>query len=80
MKKQQFNKTLKEVGLSQKEFAEILGVAQQTVNSWGTTQNIPYWVETWLENYEKAKFADKLIQTFLPLIDKKEIQKFKKDN
>ena len=44
-----------QTGLSQKEFANILGIASQTVNSWGTTQNIPYWVESWLENYIRAK-------------------------
>jgi len=25
------------------------------LNNWGSTQNIPYWVKSWLENYIKAK-------------------------
>jgi hypothetical protein len=57
MKKEEFNKLLKETGFSKKEFAIHLGIAQQTVNCWGTTQNIPYWVKSWLENYiDKKKF------------------------
>ncbi len=66
MNKKEFNLALKQTGLSQKEFANILGIASQTVNSWGTTQNIPYWVKSWLENYAKAKLADDLINAVSP--------------
>jgi len=56
MNKEQYNLKLKEVGLSKKELSRILGVAEQTVNNWGSTNKVPYWIETWLENYiEKQK-------------------------
>ena len=55
MTKERFKELLKESSLNKKELSEILGAAQQTVNCWGSTQNIPYWVESWLENYIKAK-------------------------
>lgn len=55
MIKEDFDKLLKSAGFTKKEFAKELGIAQQTVNCWGTTQNIPYWVESWLQNYIKAK-------------------------
>lgn len=50
-----FNKLLEDANLNKKELANLLGCAIQTVNNWGSTQNIPYWVESWLENYIKAK-------------------------
>jgi DNA-binding transcriptional regulator YiaG len=55
MTKETFKILLKQANLNKKELAEVLGIAQQTVNCWGSTQNIPYWVESWLENYIKAK-------------------------
>ena len=55
MIKEDFDRLLKIAGFNKKNFAKELGIAQQTVNCWGTTQNIPYWVESWLENYIKAK-------------------------
>ena len=61
MTNEEFKRLLKNANLNKKQLAEILGIAQQTVNCWGTTQNIPYWVETWLENYIKAKDMDTLI-------------------
>lgn len=29
--------------------------SQGSLNNWGSTQGIPYWVKSWLENYIKAK-------------------------
>ena len=57
MTKEKLKELLREAALNKKQLSEILGIAQQTVNCWGTTQNVPYWVESWLENYiEKKKF------------------------
>ena len=55
MDKETLNELLKKASLSRKDLAEKLNCAQQTINNWGSTQNIPYWVESWLENYIKAK-------------------------
>ena len=58
MDKITFDKLLKKAGLNKKEFAFILGLKPQSVHSWGTTKDIPYWVESWLNNYIKAKTLD----------------------
>jgi len=55
MTKEKYNEKLKELGITKKELASMLGVAEQTVNNWGSTNKVPYWIESWLNNYEKAK-------------------------
>ncbi len=62
MEKEEFKELLKKAELSKKELANILDLAQQTTNCWGSTQNIPYWVKTWLINYIKANEADKIVK------------------
>lgn len=68
MTKEKYHKLLEVANLSKKEPANILNVAQQTVNNWGSTQNIPYWLETWLENYIKAKSMDEVTKAVKPYI------------
>jgi len=63
-----FNKLLEDANLNKKELANLLGCAIQTVNNWGSTQNIPYWVESWLNNYIKAKVSDKVIDAVKPFV------------
>ena len=59
MTKQEFVDTLKEADLSKKEFAGKLDIGYSSVNNWGNIrQPVPYWVETWLKNYIKAKNFD----------------------
>lgn len=54
----EFNTSLKSLALSRKEFAEITGVAYSTISQWSDDKNhIPSWVESWLDNYKKAKAA-----------------------
>lgn len=72
MTKEKYNKTLKEAGLTKKELAGILGVSHQTVNNWGSTNKVPYWIETWLENYIKSKDMDKVIEAVKPYIKSEE--------
>ncbi len=66
MEKEKYNKKLKELGLTKKDLSNILGVAEQTVNNWGSTNKIPYWIESWLENYEKSKSLDKAVEALRP--------------
>jgi len=70
MTKDEYNNTLKKIGLTKKQLASILGVAEQTVNNWGSTNKIPYWIETWLENYIKAKDMDKVVEAVKPHLEK----------
>lgn len=57
-----YKELLKLSRLSKKELAEKTNLAYSTVNNWGSSQNIPHWVESWLENYIKAKFFDKFLE------------------
>ena len=57
-----YKELLKLSRLSKKELAEKTNLAYSTVNNWGSSQNIPHWVESWLENYIKARFFDKFLE------------------
>jgi len=64
MEKKEFDKLLKIGGFeTKKEFANLFELNPKSVNNWGTSQNIPYWVESWLKNYIELKEAkDEVIQ------------------
>ena len=53
---------LKSAELSKKALAEKTNLAYSTVNNWGSSQNIPRWVESWLENYIKARCFEKIVE------------------
>ncbi len=55
MKKEEFQSLLKEASLKKKDLANILGIGQLSVNNWGSSKDIPYWVKSWLDNFIKAK-------------------------
>lgn len=56
MNNEDFKKLLKEANLTKTSFAEYLGTSNQVINNWNTNgREIPYWVESWLNNYIKAK-------------------------
>lgn len=55
MEKKEFQVLLKEASLKKKDLATMLGIGQLSVNNWGSSKDIPYWVQSWLENYIKAK-------------------------
>ena len=46
---------LARANLSKKEFAEMIGISQQSVNNWGFSKNVPYWVKSYLQNYIKLR-------------------------
>jgi len=68
MNNEEFITILKVAKLNKKEFTNLTGLAYSTVANWSTTQNIPYWVKSWLENYIKAKDMDKVAETMKPYI------------
>jgi len=55
MNREEFNKLLKQANLSKKEFCGLLKISYPSVNNWGTSKDVPYWVKSWLENYIKSK-------------------------
>ncbi len=52
-----FEDKLKEFGINKKEFAELSSLPYQTVMNWSNSKRTPAWVESWLENYRKARAA-----------------------
>ena len=52
--KESFTKLLKENNINQKELAEILGIAEVTVNKCFIKTKMPLWVENYLNIYNEA--------------------------
>lgn len=63
-----FVELLKKSDLNKKEFSEKTKLAYSTVANWSTTNNVPDWVESWLQNYIKAKDMDKVVEAVKPHI------------
>ena len=61
---------LKELDLTKRDFAELTGVAYQTIINWGSTNKIPSWVDSWLANYAKACDFDALVRLVAPYVAK----------
>lgn len=68
MTHKEFLELLKKAKLNKKEFVELTKLAYSTVVNWSGTDNVPYWVKSWLENYIKAKDIDKIAETVKPYI------------
>ncbi len=61
MTREEFNKKLENAVISKSEFCERAGLYYPTVNGWGSNnKSVPIWVESWLDNYQKAKLYEKL--------------------
>ncbi|EMZ37755.1 hypothetical protein LS77_002445 [Helicobacter bilis] len=65
----EFDKRLKEVSLSKKEFAKLVSMQYESVVNWKRAEKIPDWVKSWLYYYEKSKILDTLI-TSIEKLDK----------
>ena len=57
----EFENKLKAINLSKKEFSEMVKMSYTGVTNWKQTNAIPGWVDSWLENYEKGKPLDELL-------------------
>ena len=69
MKKEEFTILLEQLGISQKNFADIASISYNTVSNWNdTTKPVPSWVDSWLQNYAKAKHLDLIAETIKPYI------------
>lgn len=64
----EFEKLLDSAGLKKGEFASIVGMNANSVSNWSSSDNVPYWVKSWLENYIKAKDMDKVIDAVKPYV------------
>lgn len=56
----EFLEYLHKANLSKKEFSVLTGVVYSTVGNWSNTNKVPAWVESWMENYLKAKLYDQI--------------------
>lgn len=68
MNNDKFVELLKESKLNKKEFSDKTKLAYSTVANWSTTDNVPDWVESWLQNYIKAKISDDIIEAVKPFV------------
>ena len=83
MTKEEFCYRLKELNLTQKDFAEIAHVPYSTLNNWGCMANgkiiqVPTWVEPFLKHYSKSIKYDKVKDQVLNFL--KEEMKERKQN
>ncbi|MDX4069850.1 MULTISPECIES: hypothetical protein [Arcobacteraceae] len=72
MTKIEFTKKLKNVGLNKSKFAKLSGENYYTVLGWGRTYKkekkekkvlkVPIWIDSWLENYEKAQKYENIVK------------------
>ncbi|WP_416861215.1 hypothetical protein [Helicobacter ganmani] len=77
MKIESFKKRLTELNITKKEFANLVGAVYNGVVNWNTKGETPKWVDSWLENYAKAKKYDFLIRLVAEHIGVKELMVLK---
>ena len=62
MKNYNLKQEIKDLGMTQKGFAEDIGVNQNTVTTWvNGSVPVPKWVKPFIVNYRKAKTLDLLL-------------------
>ncbi|AKJ53387.1 MULTISPECIES: hypothetical protein [Campylobacter] len=67
MDRNEFNSLLKQANLTKKEFSQIIGMQYSSVNNWGSSQDFPRWVKSWLQNYIKSKSYDEIKNKILDI-------------
>ena len=55
-----FEEVLKYINLTKRDFADLTGVAYQTIINWGSTNKIPPWVDSCLANFIKVKSYEEI--------------------
>ncbi|MCX2717803.1 hypothetical protein OQH61_08670 [Helicobacter sp. MIT 21-1697] len=68
MRNADFEHKLEQLGLSKKEFTTLVGMPYQTLMNWKQKEQTPVWVDSWLENYAKAKILDDISQVLKPYL------------
>lgn len=69
----EFEKLLKEAGITKKRFAEMADLNYNSVVNWNQNKKgIPTWVRSWIENFIKAKLFENLAAKVKELEAKKE--------
>ena len=68
MNYEKFEEKLEEAKINKKIFSELTALPYQTVMNWKRNDTIPVWVESWLQNYIKAKISDDIIEAVKPFV------------
>lgn len=50
---EEYKQKLTSLKLTQKEFAKIIGISEDTAKGWYTKTNMPYWAQVLLSNMEE---------------------------
>ena len=64
----EFEDLLANANIDKKEFASLVDMNYVSITNWKNSQKIPNWVQSWLENYIKAKDMDKVVEAVKPHI------------
>jgi protoheme ferro-lyase len=68
---EEFKNMLKKCDLSIKKFSQMCGLHHNSISTtWKSKNEVPKWVETWLDNYIKAKTLDNVKDVICPVSDK----------
>ena len=61
MEEKEFRERLKNNNLKLKDFSELIDISYQTVAKWGKYgRDVPSWVKSWLNLYERNKQLEEL--------------------
>lgn len=72
MTKKIFIARLKKNHLSLDDFAKLTNIPSGTVYNWNReNKTVPNWVESWLDNYEKAKLYELFKEKFFEIENNK---------
>jgi len=64
MTNDEFEKMLKKLHMSKKEFSRLVNMSYGGVVNWGrSNQNVPAWVESWLDLYDESQKYRKIKKT-----------------
>lgn len=67
MNYEEFEELLNKAKLTKKEFSELVDMNYVSITNWNKSK-IPFWVESWLQNYIKAKVSDDIIDAVRPFV------------
>ncbi|WP_104722794.1 hypothetical protein [Helicobacter mesocricetorum] len=65
----EFDETLEKLGLNKKDFANMVKMSYTSVTNWKQNTEVAGWVDSWLENYAKAKALEKITKVLKPYIN-----------
>jgi len=66
----EFCAKLDALGLSKKDFGTMVGRSHNSVINWSQAAELPAWVDSWLENYRKARLLDEIAVKFSEIYSK----------